>query len=411
MSAFLLQPGNNKPANKLEFVSQKEAVALLGVDQRTIRRYMLDPQIREILGAVYHRGRWQIPRSSFEAPWRIAVVLEQLASIGKGRDNSFGSIIRRESGMANPRLERDAKRLRLALEIERRSRKRRLTQRANREIEKVSTRARSVASKYRCSVFNAPKFYGRWLTAQNDREKKRNAPAIKWLKKHGLLNKAKTLVNSAGDYSESQDNSGKARKMFFGKGSGYFDAVIGWKDADGKSHNFLLPNSFTEGKNLRFTCLECRSIHLSPVKTKAQIAREVRTFKKCWPSRRSIEAATEEHDRIWQLLDHERAAAECRRQKKQSTPENLKRYLYRDEIAQRQGRPGISRSTYFRRYPKDERTRVRRLKSWGDEQRLPGRKSGGASAADLYPDDLKNMTVRTAKGWEVSNPYGSAPFS
>ena len=136
MSAFLLQLGSNEPAKKLEFVSQKQAAALLGVDQRTARRYLRDLQIREILGAVCDRGRWRIPRSSFEPAWRIGAIVEQLASIGKSRDNSFSSIIRRESGMGNPRLEREAKILRLALEIERRSRKRRLTQRAKREIEK-----------------------------------------------------------------------------------------------------------------------------------------------------------------------------------------------------------------------------------------------------------------------------------
>ena len=137
MSAFSLQRDNDKPANKVEFVPAKEAANLLGVDPRTVRRYLRDPQTREILGAVYEHGRWRIPRSSFELPWRIGVIKEQLASIRKGGDDSFSSKFRRESGLGNQRLERETKILRRALEIERRSQKRRLTKRARYEIEEV----------------------------------------------------------------------------------------------------------------------------------------------------------------------------------------------------------------------------------------------------------------------------------
>jgi len=120
MSAFSLQPDNDKATNKVEFFTQEQAAASLGLEStRTVRRYLRDPHAREILGAVYHRGRWRIPRSSFEQRWAVTSIREQLARIGKGRDGSFSARFRRESGIGNLRLKREAKILRQALEIER----------------------------------------------------------------------------------------------------------------------------------------------------------------------------------------------------------------------------------------------------------------------------------------------------
>jgi hypothetical protein len=175
------------------------------------------------------------------------------------------------------------------------------------------------------------------------------------------------LISSGEDYIKGLDANGKIRKIFFGKGSGDFIAVIGCQGSDGNCHNVLLPNSLTEGDNdLGFElpkCTDFRSIHLSPVKTKAQIAREVREFQEWWPSVKSIEVAKQRcKESFWQL-DLEGAGAKCRQQKKPITVENLCKFLHRDEVAQRQGRPGISRSSYFRRaYTKRDLARVRRLK-------------------------------------------------
>jgi hypothetical protein len=412
MSAFSPLPDGNKASKKLEFVTQREAAALLRLSARTIRRYLHDPQTREILGAVYDRGRWRIPRSSFKPPWRIAEIRERLTKIGKGDDDSFSSRFRHESGIGNLRLEREAKILRQALEIERRSQKRRLTKRAKCEIEEVWKVARMVAAKYRRSAFDAPKLYEKWLIAQNNREKQRNAPQIKWLKRHGLWASAKALMTSGDDHFEYSEN-GQIRKAFFPKGEAHFEAVIGGQDQADRTKrvNFLIPHSFLEnlereGKTVRITCVKLHSINLYPVETKAQIARKVREFQKSWPSPKFIAVATKRYNESRWQLDLEGAAVKCRREKKPITPENLWKRMYRDEIAQWQGRPGISRSSYFRRhYSKHDLVRVRRLRIAFDAQHITNRKSGGVrDGFALGDDDLKGMTLQTAEGWELANP-------
>jgi hypothetical protein len=141
------------------------------------------------------------------------------------------------------------------------------------------------------------------------------------------------------------------------------------------------------------------------VKTKAQIAREVQEFRKWWPSQKSIEVAKLSYKKNWWLLDLKRAVAECQRQKKPNTPENLRKRMYSDEVAVWKGRPGISRSSYFRRgYTKADHALVRRGKTWSDERRLPHRKFGAISDG-LGSDDLKGVTIQTAEGWELRNPY------
>jgi hypothetical protein len=425
MSAFSPQPNNSRTANKLEFVTQREVANFLSVDPRTVRRYLRDPQIREILGAVYDGKRWRVPRSSFESPWRVAVIKERLTSIGRGGDSSVSSRFRRESGIGNLRLEREAKILRQAMEIERLHKRARLTKRVRYGIDEVWKRTRTIASRYRCSIFAAPKFWERFLIAQNDREKKRNASAIKWLKGYGLWNSAcprysewlkrqglwalaKELINSGEDYSRYQDGNGEMRRLFFQKGWGYFKAVIGYQGEDKRTHNFLIPNSFTEeGKDVTGEIAERRSIHLSPVKTKAQIAREVRQFLKWWPSQKSIEVATVTYDKNFWQLDLERAARECRRQKKEVNPENLRKYMCRDDVAQWQGRGGISRSSYYRRgYTETDLARVRRSRMMPDTQHLPNQKLGATGDGSVLDrDDLKNMTILTASGSELPNFY------
>lgn len=448
MSGFSAQADGNKPANKLEFVTHGEAADLLGLrSTRTVHRYLRDPQTRKILRAIYHRGRWRIPRASFEPwPWRITEIKEKLEKIGKDGDDSVRAKFRRESGMGILRLERQAKILRLAVEkIERLSQKRRLTKRAKYEIDQVCSLAQSIASKYRCSLFVAPKFCLRFLTAQNNKEKKRNASQIKWLKRHGLWNSAsakysdwlrqqglwasaKALINSGEDYTEYNDHdgltrrlifppkgAGQTRRIFFPKGAGHFEAVIGYQGPDQgltapgpfvlkfanqgtrNGYNFILPNNFIEeGKSLTGSVVERRSIHLSPVKTKAQIAREVRGFLGWWPSQKSIEAATLEYNKNWWLFDLERAAKECRRQKKPIIPfENLRKYMYRDEIAQWQGRPGISRSSYYRRhYSKADLARACRPKI-----------GTTPSPSEIDPTDLAKMSIQTKTGRDLPNPY------
>jgi hypothetical protein len=262
------------------------------------------------------------------------------------------------------------------------------------------------------------------LTAQNNKERERNAPTIKWLKKQGLWTSAspnysewlkgqgfwasaKELIDSGEDYSEFPDDTGRTRKMYFSKGSGSFHAVIGYEDENGRIHNFLLPNSFTQGKNLRVTCREVPSIHLSPVKTKAQIAREVRTFQRSWPSPKSIEVTKLRYNESFWQRDLDEAAKECRRLKKKTSPENLRKYMYRDENAQWKGHRGISRSSYYRRgYTEADLRRARRQRGASNTQRLPSHKWGGiGDGLILDRDDLKNMAIRTAEGWELRNPY------
>ena len=146
------------------------------------------------------------------------------------------------------------------------------------------------------------------------------------------------------------------------------------------------------------------SLHL--VQTKAQLLRKVRELKELWPSQEAIEIATAKRNEIWWQLDLERAAKLLRRGKKSITPENLRKVLYRDETAERAKRPGISRSTYFRRrYSNADLARVCHVKV-GNELRLSGEKfSGLPDDLRLDDTDLEKMSIRSADGrWELPNP-------
>ena len=87
------------------------------------------------------------------------------------------------------------------------------------------------------------------------------------------------------------------------------------------------------------------------------------------------------------------------------TPGTLRKVLYRDETAQLEKHPGISRSTYFRHYDKDDLARVCRMRA-GNELRLPNKKHGGVrDVEEVGIDDLRKMSISDASGWQFNNPY------
>jgi hypothetical protein len=245
-----------------------------------------------------------------------------------------------------------------------------------------------IAAKYRCSVFDAPKFYEKWLTAQNDKEKKRNAPTIKWLKRHGLWASAskdysewlkrhgfwasaKALINSGEDYTEYPDKNGETHRMFFSKGSGSFEAVIGYQGADGRNrnHNFLIPNSFSQGRNLRVICRELRAIHLSPVKTKAQLSREVRRFKELckelWPARKLLRETERNFDQAWRVVELRSRLRILRQKGTDESGKNLCEITYRNPRAKELGKVGMCLRHFRHLYPKKIFDRARA--ALGDE--------------------------------------------
>jgi hypothetical protein len=244
--------------------------------------------------------------------------------------------------------------------------------------------AQIIAAKHRCTVFNAPKFVRKFLEATNEKERKRNAPQIEWLKHHGLWDEAKTLIKK-GDYSECYEN-GETRRFYFRKGEAHFEVV---ETFERKGKNVSIPHR----------------ISIYPVETKAQLSRAVRQFNKVWPSPKAIKKAKVDYNETWWKLDIERAAAELRRKKKGITPETLRKVLYRDETAQLEKHPGISRSTYFRHYDKDDLARVCRVRA-GNELRLPNKKHGGVrDVEEVGIDDLRKMSISDASGWQFNNPY------
>jgi hypothetical protein len=127
---------------------------------------------------------------------------------------------------------------------------------------------------------------------------------------------------------------------------------------------------------------------------------------KLWPSPEAIEQATARYNKNWWQIDLERAAKLLRQRKKRIAVESLCPVLYRDEIAERQERPGISRSSYFRRrYSKTDLARVRRVKV-GNELRLSNKKSGGFfEDLGLDKTDLANTSIKSRDGWQLYNPF------
>jgi hypothetical protein len=58
--------------------------------------------------------------------------------------------------------------------------------------------AQITAAKHSRTVFNAPKFLRKYLEVVNDRERKHNAPQIKWLKNNGLWDEAREKIKDGG---------------------------------------------------------------------------------------------------------------------------------------------------------------------------------------------------------------------
>ena len=368
MSAFSTQSNSAKPAKNLEMATDDEVAARLsGVglsvkSDRTIRRYKRDPRARKILGVVAQNKQCRIPK---QQDW--AKIARELQSFGKASHASPGRTFKREMGWGNPRRHRDAKILRLALELQRRKRKQRLSKQLPGQLEKVGKMAQIIAAKYRCRTFNAPKFFRKHLEAANEKRRKHNAPQIEWLRRCGLWDQAKTLIKK-------------------GEGEANFHVVETFKR---KGKDISIPHR----------------INIRSVETKAQLRRRVRQLTKLWPSPEAIKAATVEYNYIWWQFDLERAGKLLRQKKKTPTVNNLLPLLYRDETAKQEKDPGISRSSYFRRrYTKADLAHVRRVKTWSDERRLPHRKFGAINDG-LGSDDLKGMTIQTAEGWELRNPY------
>jgi len=373
MSYFSTELNSDKPANKRKFITHKQVASRFGVSERTVRRSLRDQRVRKILGAVRCGGWLRVPDTG-QPTWYIR---EQLARIGKWREVPPSTRYAREMGMRNRQRERETRILRLALDLDRKKRKRRLTKKTRYEIEELPKVARIVAANYRCSVFDVPKFYERFLTARNNREKQRNAAAIKWLKRHGLWTSAnpnycewlkrqgfyasaKALINSGEDYTQYQDGNDETRKMFFGKGSGHFEAVIGYQGADGRSHNFLLPNRFIEeGKSLIGTVVERHIIHLSAVKTKAQLSRQVRLFKELWPSKSLLRKTTRNLEQAWRVMELRGALRILRRKGTAECGEKLRGITYRNPRAKELGKIGMCLRHFRHLYPGEIFARAR----------------------------------------------------
>jgi hypothetical protein len=369
MSGFSTQTDPAKPAKKQEFATEKEVAARLseaGVNvksERTIRRYKRDPRTRKVLGAIPHGKQCRIPK---QQDWRK--IARELERLGKAPHVPPGRMFKREMGWGNPRRQRDTRILCLALELQRLMRKQRLTKKLKWQLEEVWKRAQIIAAKTHCTVFNAPRVFRKHLEAANEKERKHNAPQIEWLKRNGLWDEARRLINKAG---------GDAR----------FDVIEKFE---------------REGKNVSIP----HAINLRSIQTSAQLSRKVRQFIKLWPSQKDIEAATARYNEGRWQLDLARGAKLLRRRKRQITVKNLCAVLYRDESAEWEKRPGISRSSYFRRYNKDDLARVRRVRV-GNELRLPSKKTGGFHDDGFNKEDWKSMTVRSGKpeGWELQTPF------
>ena len=92
MSAFPPQVSTAKPANKLEFATDKETAAWVGVkSERSIRRYKSDPRARKILGAIPYGKQWRIPK---QQDW--AKIDRELKSLGKAPHVQPGRIFKRD---------------------------------------------------------------------------------------------------------------------------------------------------------------------------------------------------------------------------------------------------------------------------------------------------------------------------
>jgi hypothetical protein len=371
MSAFSTQADFAKPGNKSEFATDREVAARLGAQsERTVRRYKCDSRAREILGVVPYGRQLRVPK---QQDWsRIA---RELESLGKAPRVPPARIFKREMGMGDRRRERDAEILRRALDLERLYKKRRLTPKLKYQIEQLWKLARRISGKHHCSVFAAPKFVRRFLEAANEKARKHNEPQIEWLKCRGLWSKAKK-------YCEN----GQSPKFYFGEGEAHFDVVETFRC---KGRNVSIPHR----------------ISLYAVKTKAQIAREVVQFNQLWPSQKRIDQAIAKRKEIWWQIDLEGACARLRKEGKKTTVKNRCSVLHLNEVAEWQNRPGISRSSYFRRYSKADRMRFRRSKT-AEEYVLPSKKRGGSPDSLPFDDtDLDGMTIQKADGWELPNPY------
>ena len=192
MSGFSTQADPAKPANKLEFLTEKELAAQLSAaglnvkSERTIRRYKRHSRARKILGAVPYGKQRRIPK---QQDW--AKIARELESLGKAPRVPPGRIFKREMGWGSPRRERQTKILRRALDVEWLRQKRRLTKKLKWQLEELLQTAQIVAAKHCCTVFNASKFFLKHLEAENEKERNHNAPQIEWLKDKGLWDEAR----------------------------------------------------------------------------------------------------------------------------------------------------------------------------------------------------------------------------
>ena len=101
------------------------------------------PERVGFLDVVPYGKQLRIPK---QQDW--AKIARELKNLGKASHASPGRIFKREMGWGNPRRDRDAKLLRLALDLQRRRRKQRLSKQLQWQLEKVGKMAQIIAAKY-----------------------------------------------------------------------------------------------------------------------------------------------------------------------------------------------------------------------------------------------------------------------
>jgi hypothetical protein len=170
--------------------------AELGVDERTLRRWIVErPELRPVLRAYRHGKQWRlnVPKTWAEFEqyrWAVerAISLFHRRRKKRWKHSTPGKEIATKLGFRDKQRERDLLILRAATELKiadtkptsvfKAKSKLAAETRTNRSSESVFL-ARIISAKYRCPVFDVPKYLDRWIAEESTRERKNAARRIR----------------------------------------------------------------------------------------------------------------------------------------------------------------------------------------------------------------------------------------
>lgn len=161
------------------FYRQSELAEALGIEERTLRRWLQENSVRHALKAARRGKQWRIPKTDDSQVRSLEVIeiAESLRKLGK-RIPDYPSIKRilKYGGFGSRDRDRHYQILRKALEIERICRRQKKIAKWRHHAENLAIIARQIVAKYGCTFQAVPRKLKAFLTAHHQDNQESGVP-------------------------------------------------------------------------------------------------------------------------------------------------------------------------------------------------------------------------------------------